>query len=161
AGTGTVDVVVTGPGGTSTLSPLDHVTYVLIPPTEIPSTQFVLHSSASDTVRIRERWATAHTSAGVCEYDLEESQDGAAFRHVALDSATATSVGRTLSVSSSYAFRLQVVDCDGDRGAWGIQPFAASVSQEDDGAISYTGAWVRQADVGADGGALEATTSAN
>jgi hypothetical protein len=120
--------------------------------------------STSSTLPVRLNWAATDNSGTVAGYELQQSTDGGPFTDVALPSATATQINRTLEAGKSYQFQVRAQDEAGNWSGWKQGPlFEVNVLQESNVAVSYTGSsWTTETLSSASGGTLRhASVSGN
>jgi hypothetical protein len=118
--------------------------------------QTQLSSTQPTTVPVQLSWSATSTD-GVCEYDLRQSTNGAAYTPVTIPSPTSKSV--TLSLASgltqTYAFELRARSCAGDWSAYrtNLPTFKVLAPPEDaTPSVTYSSGWTRSASTGAVGG---------
>jgi len=78
-------------------------------------------------------------AAGILNYDLARSYDGAAFQVVS-SAITATSVARTMTAGHTYRFEVRARDTAGNVGAWSVGPtLYPALTQQSSTAVHFSG----------------------
>jgi hypothetical protein len=104
-------------------------------------------------------WSAADDSSGIASSELAQSVDGGLYTDLTLASATATSIGRSLTPGHTYAYRAGAVDGVGNVSSAESTGFVPSVRQESLRTISYAGTWKRTAASYAMGGYMKYATA--
>jgi hypothetical protein len=144
-----IEVLPEGGGGGDTTAPV-----ITKEPTQLLLENTVL--STSSTLPVRLNWAATDDSGTIAAYELQQSTNGGAFTNVALPSATATQINRTLEAGKSYRFQVRAQDAAGNWSGWKQGPlFEVEVVQESDVAVSYSGTWNTETLSSASGGSLK------
>src|ERR671910_541832 len=94
-------------------------------------------------------------------YQLQQSINGGAYTNVALPSATATTISRSLAPgTNTYRYRVAAKDKAGNLSAWASGPsFKVTAFQESSSAIVDTGTWTTSALSGAYGGSVQSASA--
>jgi hypothetical protein len=112
------------------------------------------------TAPIRTKWSATDLS-GVASYVLQWQANGGTWSNVTLTSATATSVAQSLTLGTTYRYRLMATDGRGNSSAWVYGPsFAPTVTQQSSSGVTYAGTWTMAAVTSASGGSLAYATQA-
>lgn len=136
---------------------LDTVT----PTTTAPTGSFRVGSSLASTtattqIPVAVGWSGADATSGIASYDLSTSVDGGA---PALSQTRDATTNQDIVAGKQYAYSVRATDRAANIGAWASSPsFIASVTQESDPALAYTGTWTSEPSAGASGGATRSTT---
>ena len=110
------------------------------------------------TAPIRTKWSATDLS-GVASYVLQRQANGGTWSNVTLTSATATSVAQSLTLGTTYRYRLMATDGRGNSSPWVYGPsFAPAVTQQSSSGVTYTGTWTLAAVTTASGGSLAYAT---
>jgi subtilisin family serine protease len=105
----------------------------------------------TSTAGVRISWPRPiDATSGVCGYVLQRFVIGGTWASIAA-STTRTSVTQSLSIGTSYQFRLRARDCAGNTTYPVANSFRALRTQENATWITYRGTWTRQAVSGASG----------
>ncbi len=109
------------------------------------------------TSRVPVRLAWSGTDAdGIASYQLQRSENGAAFGDVALPSTTSTAINLGLAPGSTYQFRVRATDRLGSVSDWATgTSFVVTADQESSTALAYSGAWSTGTSTSYYGGALK------
>jgi CSLREA domain-containing protein len=139
------------------------------PDTTAPTANAPIHSFttlstlATTTVPVKLTWsATDNTGgSGIASYQLQQSINGGAYTNVALPSATATTISRSLAPgTNTYRYRVAAKDNAGNLSAWATGPsFKVRAFQESSSAIVDSGSWTTSALSGAYGGSVQSASA--
>jgi CSLREA domain-containing protein len=139
------------------------------PDTTAPTAKAPIHSFttlstlAATTVPVKLTWsATDNTGgSGIASYQLQQSINGGAYTNVALPSATATTISRSLAPgTNTYRYRVAAKDNAGTLSAWATGPsFKVRAFQESSSAIVDSGSWTTSALSGAYGGSVQSASA--
>jgi hypothetical protein len=98
----------------------------------------------TSTLKARMTWSGSDAGVGIDHFVLQRSTNGGSYKAVTLSSPTSAGVNVTLTIGSSYRFRVRAVDRNGNASAWAYGPtFKVSRYQETSNRITYGGRWVR------------------
>jgi hypothetical protein len=130
------------------------------PTAKVPTHSFTtLSTLATTTVPVKLSWsATDNTGgSGIASYQLQQSLNAGAYTNVALPSATATTITRSLAPgTNTYRYRVVAKDKAGNLSAWVSGPsFKVRVFQESSSAIVDRGTWTTSTLSGAYGGSVQ------
>ena len=130
------------------------------PTAKAPTHKFTtLSTLGTSTVPVKLTWsATDNTGgSGIASYQLQQSINGGAYTNIALPSATATTISRSLAPgTNTYRYRVAAKDNAGNLSAWVAGPsFKVSAFQESNSAIVDTGSWTTSTLSGAYGGSVQ------
>ena len=96
----------------------------------------------TSTVPVRLSWHGSDAVTGVAAYQLQQQAAGGAWKTVALEHPTSTSITRSLAVGEASRFRVRAKD---GAGNWSAYAAWASIApqrrQEGSAAIAWTGRW--------------------
>ncbi len=139
----------------------------VLPDTTLPTGKRPVESLVVDTTMgtttlpVRLAWSSADRESGVASHQLQVSVNGAAWASSSLSTPAATTSTRSVSPSTSYAYRVRAVDRAGNVGSWAASPtFRTLAYQEDSRSITFTGAWTRASSSTAYGGRTSYATQA-
>jgi len=107
---------------------------------------------------VRLAWTGADVGSGVASYQLQQKTGSHGYATVKLSKATSRSSSRTLTVGSTYRFRVRAVDKRGNVGAWTYGP-AFKVVRLQENSAAYVGSWATRSSSSYSGG-KERSTSA-
>jgi hypothetical protein len=115
----------------------------------------------ASTVKVALGWAGADTAgSGVKSYRLERRIGGGAWTPVAPSGTGSTSVTPTLTLGTSYGYRVRATDNAGNVGAWSTFPTITTTRiQESSSPVTYTGSWRRVTGSSLSGGSARFATS--
>ena len=132
-----------GHGRTDTATVAVAVSPDAVPPTITATTESLPGQTlGTSTVRTKVSWAATDLGAGLNNYHLQVSVNGGSYATIALPSPTATSVERTLTIGSTYRFRVRAKDRAGNISAFSSWPtLTPSLLQEGTSLATYTGSW--------------------
>jgi hypothetical protein len=135
------------------------------PPTATAPARNVAVNTVIETVNVPVTltWSGSDAGSGVARYELEESiNGGTAWTAVALPSATATTITRSLAPNANqYQYRVRAVDAAGNVGAFATgTTFRLTPVQDSSASVVYTGTWTAQAPANAYGGSTRSATAA-
>jgi hypothetical protein len=98
----------------------------------------------TSTLKARMVWTGSDAGVGIDHFVLQRSTNGGTYKAVTLPSPTSTGVNVTLTIGSSYRFRVRAIDRNGNASAWAYGPaFKPSRYQETSSRITYGGKWLR------------------
>jgi large repetitive protein len=116
----------------------------------------------TSTIRARLAWAASDLGAGINNYHVQVSVNGGAYSTIALASPTATSVDRTLTIGSTYRFRVRAKDRAGNVSAFTAWPtLTPRLLQDGSSLATYTGTWSLATHPSASNGKTHHTSSAS
>ena len=115
----------------------------------------------ASTVKVTLRWHGNDVGTGVKSYRLERRIGGGSWTAVAPTGTSARSVTTTLTLGTSYGFRVRATDAAGNVGAWATFPtLTPARAQDSSSSVTYTGAWTRVTGPSLSGGSARYATSA-
>jgi hypothetical protein len=115
--------------------------------------------STSQPLPVNLAWTGSDGGAGIASYDVKRSVDGGAYERIA--SVSGTSLAWTMTPGHGYGFKVRARDKAGNLGSWvGGSTWTPSLLQQENGAVSYTGAWTWQKDLTASGASVRSATTA-
>lgn len=118
--------------------------------------------ATGDAIPIAIEWGGSDKGWGIASYALQRSVNGATWKTVVLPSPTAKSIGLNGTLGSTLRFRVRAKDKAGRLGAWAYGPTVrVGRAAETNAAVHYSTGWATQADPGAFGGAVRATSGAS
>ena len=126
--------------------------------------RFPAHTMGTSSVLVRLAWAGADPGSGVASYQLQVSANGGAYANVPLASPTATTVDRTLALTTNaeYRFRIRATDAAGNTSAYRSWPVLKPVRfQEGTSLATYTGSWATATSANMSGGAGKFSSASN
>lgn len=96
----------------------------------------------ASTVPVRLAWHGTDAVSGVAAYQLQQQAAGGAWKTVALEHPTSTSITRSLAVGEASRFRVRAEDGAGNWSAYAAwAPIVPQRRQEGSTAIAWTGTW--------------------
>ncbi|HTC86577.1 MAG TPA: Ig-like domain-containing protein [Candidatus Acidoferrum sp.] len=128
------------------------------PTTTAPVQTLPSQAIGSKTVVVHLAWTGTDIGSGVARYQLQQSTNGGAYQPVTLAKNLSVAKNRTLTVGSTYRFRVRAIDKRGNTGAWTYGPKFRVVRYQET-AATYTGAWANRTGASFSGG-HERSTSA-
>ena len=136
----------------------------IAPTAKAPTHKFTtLSTLGTTTVPVKLTWSATDNpgGSGIASYQLQQSVNGGAYTNVALPSATATTISRSLAPgTNTYRYRVAAKDKAGILSAWATGPsFKVSAYQESSSAIVDTGSWTTSALSGAYGGSVQSASA--
>src|SRR5215211_114639 len=153
------DLAVTNEILSGTVSIMLNNTDTTAPTAKAPTHSFTtLSTLGTSTVPVKLTWSATDNpgGSGIASYQLQQSVNGGAYTNIALPSATATTISRSLAPgANTYRYRVAATDNAGNVSAWATGPsFKVTASQESSSAIVDTGSWTTSALSGAYGGSV-------
>ena len=143
---------------TATATVTIHVIKDKVKPTTTAPVQTILAQKiGTSTVVVHVAWTGADVGSGVAKYQLQQSKNGGSFKTVSLSSKLSRSSNRTLTVSSSYRFRVRAVDKRGNVGAWTYGP-AFKVLRFQETSVTFAGTWAARSSSAYSGGKDRSTS---
>ena len=116
----------------------------------------------SSTVRARVVWAGSDLGSGINNYHVQVSVNGGAYGTITLPNPTVTSVERTLTMGSTYRFRVRAKDRAGNISSFKSWPALTPTRlEESTSSATYTGAWSLATNPSASGGKSRYTSYAS
>lgn len=158
-GTYTLKVTGTALGMTRTTSMSLTVTDGIAPKASAPSSK-LYHVSilGSSTSPVKSAWS-ATDNKGVKGYTVQRQVDGGSWTTVNLSSTT-VSTNQSLTLGSSYRYRMQASDANGNLSAWAYGPtFSGARIQQTSSVVGYTGTWSSASSTTYSGGTVKYTKS--
>jgi hypothetical protein len=140
---GTYVITVNGASGGLTKSTTVALTVTNSVPREGAPAQSLYGNTTlgTSTVRVKIAWSACDAD-GIKLYRLQRQTNGGSWSNITLASATSTSIGLSLTKSSTYRFRVQATDKAGLVSPWVYGSiFKPIVSDSTSTAITYTGIW--------------------
>jgi hypothetical protein len=117
-----------------------------------PSLQLLTTTSA---IPLRVSWSGTDAS-GVASFNLQQSQDGAAFVDVTLNSPTDTVITLFRAPDHSYAYRVRATDTKSNTSGFVAGPTSTmKARQETSSYITYAGTWTQVSSTSAYGGGIK------
>jgi Zn-dependent metalloprotease len=134
------------------------------PTAKAPTHTFTtLSTLGTSTVPVKLTWSATDNpgGSGIASYQLQQSINGGAYTNVALPSATATTISRSLAPgTNTYRYRVMAKDNAGNVSALATGPsFKVTAFQESSAAIVDTGSWTTSALSGAYGGSVQSASA--
>ncbi len=127
AGTYSVGLTVTGPGGSNVKTKPNYITVAPQVDTTPPSAPGSLTSTANGSSGINLSWAAATDNVGVTGYRVERCQGASCTTFTQIATSTGTSFANTgLSASTTYRYRVRASDAAGNLGAY--SPIASATT---------------------------------
>ena len=119
------------------------ITPDVAPPTITATTESLPGQTiGASTVKATVSWAAIDPGAGINNYHLQVSVNGGSYSTIALPSPSATSIERTLSIGSTYRFRVRAKDRAGNVSPFRSWPtLTPRILQEGTVLATYTGSW--------------------
>jgi hypothetical protein len=115
-------------------------------------------TSTSQRLLIKISWTGSDSGAGIANYDVARSYDGAAYQTIA-SATTATALNWTMTPGHSYRFRVRARDKAGNVGSWMYaSTWYSSLVQESSSTVTYTGTWATTSDSQASGGSIKSSS---
>ena len=126
-----------------------------------PVQTFYNQTSGASSVKVKIAWGGSDTGGtGVKSYKLQVSVNGHAYTTIT-SATTATSTTRTLSINSTYRFRVRATDRQGNVGYYAYGPtFKVIRYQNTSSTAHYLGAWTTSSNSSALGGSHRYTSAA-
>ena len=135
---------------------LDHTAPVVTRPMPSFSVPSTLGSGST-----RVSWSAADGSSGVASCQLQRKIGTGSFSNVALPSPSLTSLSVSLSIGTTYQFRVRATDGAGNTSAWVTGPAFKPVLFENTNLnVHYTGSWHLSSTSSASGGSTKYATAA-
>jgi bacillolysin len=119
-------------------------------------------ATGSAPIRVRVSF-TASDPAGISARQMQRSNNGAAYKNVAMPSATATAkdINMPVSASATRRFRARATDGLANQSAWATGPaFRVLAIQDGTAGITQTGTWTRGTNSSFFGGSVRYATAA-
>jgi hypothetical protein len=117
-------------------------------------------ASATQRLLAYMKWSATDAGAGVANYDIDRSYDGAAFTRL-VSASTLTTLTFIMNQGHSYRFRVRARDLSGNLGAWVYtSTWRGSLPQNSSASVVYTGAWGTSSDANASGGTVRSASDA-
>ncbi len=132
------------------------------PPTvKAPVTRLYATSTlGSTTAPLRTYWSASDAS-GVASYTLQRSVNAGSWTGVSLGSATATSIIQSLTIGTTYRYRVRASDTHGNVSAYSYSPTYQPLKTEQNGTgVTWGGTWTTTALSTASGGSLRYSSAA-
>jgi hypothetical protein len=135
--------VADGAGGHDTASVVVTVTRDAAPPVLGQLADAIAGGTiGASTVPVRLSWHGTDAVSGVAAYQLQRQAAGGAWKTVALEHPTSTSITRLLAVGDASRFRVRAKDGAGNWSAYAAwAPIVPQRRQEGSAAIAWTGTW--------------------
>ena len=109
-------------------------------------------------MKVQLGWTGLDVGSGIGSYRLEVSTNGSAYRDVPLATVRSTSVTLTLSLGTTYRFRVRARDHVGNTGAFSTWPSITPTRyQETSSTLRYTGTWLKATGSSLSGGSSRYT----
>ncbi|MDH5245063.1 MAG: fibronectin type III domain-containing protein [Betaproteobacteria bacterium] len=139
AGSYTVSLTVTGPGGSSTRTSSNYITVSSGTDTTAPTAPASLAATANGSSSINLTWAAATDNVGVTGYRVERCQGATCtnFAQVATPAGT-THTDSGLAASTAYRYRVRATDAVGNLGPYSAIASATTATSSDTTAPSAT-----------------------
>jgi len=133
AGTFTVALKVTGPGGTNTLTKANYITVTTGGlDTTPPAAPASLTASASGSTSINLSWPAATDNVGVTGYGIERCLGASCSTFAQIATSTGTSYANAgLAAGTTYRYRVRATDAAGNLGAYSPIATATTASAPD------------------------------
>jgi hypothetical protein len=110
---------------------------------------------------VRTRWGGCDAD-GVAGYQAQRSINGGAWTSITLPSATTTTLVQSLSIGSTYRYRVRARDTLGVYGSWRYGPtFRPLATDQASSAVTWGGSWATASTTSAFKGSLRYSNSAN
>ena len=107
----------------------------------------------SSTVPVRITWKLADPGTGLKRYQLQELRGGGTWTNIALLSPTALSALRTITLGTTFRYRVRAIDTANHVGAWATGLVTTpALNQETATTIAYAGTWRTGIATGLSGG---------
>ena len=121
---------------------------------------YSISTLGSATLPVRTAWS-ASDGCGISQFALQRQVNGGAWASQALAGGTAASAIQSLTIGSTYRYRVRATDGAGNLGAWRYGPtFRVSLAQQSSTAVRYAGTWHPGSPSTASGGSLVYSTAA-
>lgn len=105
------------------------------------SKQYAVSTLGSSSSPVKTSWS-ATDEKGVTGYTLQRQVDGGTWTTVSLSSGTAASIAQSLTLGTSYRYRMRASDANGNTSGWAYGPtFEGSRTQQTSTAVKYSGTW--------------------
>ena len=118
-------------------------------------------SLGSTSLVVHLAWSAVDAS-GIFARHLQRQANGGAWVAVAIPTATATSIDQTLTIGTSYRYRLTATDRAGNASGWTYgHTFKALLVQQSSGGVLYHGRWTTSRLPAASGKSLRYATVTN
>jgi hypothetical protein len=134
------------------------------PTAKAPTHSFTtLSTLGTSTVPVKLTWSATDNpgGSGIASYQLQQSVNSGAYTNVALPSATATTISRSLAPgTNTYRYRVAATDKAGNVSALATGPsFKVTAFQESSSAIVDSGTWTTSLLSGAYGGSVQSASA--
>ncbi|MFI5054347.1 MAG: Ig-like domain-containing protein, partial [Acidimicrobiia bacterium] len=107
-------------------------------------------------------WGGSDAGVGLSSFQLQRSVNGGAYASVALSTAKATALNPSLTIGTSYRYRVRAADLNGNWSGWSYGPtFKPYRYQESSTTVHYGGTWTSWYSASNSGGYARYTTVAN
>jgi hypothetical protein len=125
-----------------------------------PKYNLAVSGLGTTTIPTRVYWSATDPS-GIASYQVQRQVNGGAWAAITLATPTTAAVTHSLTVGSTYRYRVIATDTHGNASAWiygrTVKPLLA---EQTNAAVSYTGTWTGVASASASGGSLRYATAA-
>ena len=130
AGTYTVALTVTGPGGTNTKTVPSYITVTAAAPdTMAPSVPSGLTGTAPGSTSVSLSWSASTDNVGVTGYRVERCQGASCTNFAQVGAPTGTTFSNTgLTAGTTYRYRVRAIDAAGNLGAYSAIVAATTLS---------------------------------
>jgi hypothetical protein len=117
-------------------------------------------TSTAQRLLIKISWTGTDSGAGIADYDVGRSYDGAAYQTIA-SATTATSLNWTMTPGHSYRFRVRARDKAGNLGSWAYtSTWYSSLIQQSSSSVVYGGTWATSSNSADSGGSATSASVA-
>jgi beta-N-acetylhexosaminidase len=120
---------------------------------------YSISTLGSTTVPVRTAWS-ATDGCGVSRYTLQRQVAGGAWTAQALTSGSSGAIVQSLTIGSTYRYRVQATDGAGNVSAWRYGPaFRPLLTQQSSTAVHYAGTWHTGSSTSPSGGSVAYSTA--
>ena len=132
------------------------------PVTDTPSVSFISGSTMSSTMPMRIAWCGVAASSMKGYRVMESNNSGASYGTTVTSATTATSVTRSLTVNTRYAWEVRATDTSNRTGAYAFSAVSRVVRFEDSNAnLKYSSGWTTAKSSSYSGGSEKYATSSS
>ncbi|HJP88977.1 MAG TPA: glycoside hydrolase family 25 protein [Candidatus Limnocylindrales bacterium] len=157
-GTYTLKVTGTANGITKSTNVTFAVTDGIAPVAAAPSSkQYSISTLGSSSSPIKTAWS-ATDSKGVTGYTVQRLVNGVTWTTVDLSTATTASISQSLTLGTSYQYRMRASDANGNLSAWAYgSTFTGSRTQQSSTSVKFSSGWTTSSVSSASGGSVKYT----
>jgi hypothetical protein len=159
---GTFSITVTGQSGGLTRTTTVSLSVVNGPPIVVAPgpTLYGNTTLGTSTVRVKNAWSACDAD-GISSYRLQRQVNGGSWSTQTLSTALSTSIGQSLTKSSTYRFRVNATDKTGLASSYNYGPsFQPLVTDQTSSSVTWAGTWSTTSSTSCYGGSERYTYNA-